>query len=262
MTGANLKTKLAARQPVYGTMLGAAHPPRWLWMLRQLELDFAVIDTEHAALGRAEVASLASAIALVGCVPFVRIPDRNPMSVAQAVDAGAHGIIVPYCETVDEVSACVRAARYHPVKGGRLTDAFRGRPLSAKTAAVLRRANRNAVVVIGIESEPAVEAIEALITAEAVDAVFVGTQDLSYSLGHPNELDHPVVVTAFERILRVCTRHGVAVAIWPLSVTQARRWIARGMRLVLHSSDYHAMVEGFRIEFEQLRRPRRRAKRS
>ena len=34
-----------------------------------------------------------------------------------ALDAGAHGVLVPYCETVEEVKEVIAAARWRPLKG-------------------------------------------------------------------------------------------------------------------------------------------------
>ncbi|MEO8548337.1 MAG: aldolase/citrate lyase family protein [Kofleriaceae bacterium] len=250
MNGAIMRASMRAGKPLYGTMLTALHPTRHLAMLHQLRLDFAVIDTEHAPLGRAEAAEMAARIALFGCVPIIRTADRTALSACQALDAGAHGVIVPYCESRQQVELLVRSVRHHPVKGARLDAHAR---IPKKTAAALAQAHRNTVIIIGIESEAALDALDDISSVEGIDGIFVGTQDLSYSLGFPNELDATVVVQAFTAILETCARRGLPAAIWPLSLSRAAAWSSRGMSLLLHSSDYRAAYEGLRNDFAVLR---------
>jgi 4-hydroxy-2-oxoheptanedioate aldolase len=261
MTGEMLKAALRRGRTVYGTMLTGELPVPWLGVVRELELDFAVIDLEHAFVSESDVAARLHVLALLGCVPFVRVPTPDPAAVARVIDGGAHGVLIPYCEHAAEVADCVRAARYRPLKGERLAEHVRGKPLPAKTARAIHELNRNVVVVVGVESGAAVERLDDLVTAEAVDAVFVGTQDLTFSLGHPNELEHPAVVSAFDHVIATCRRHGVAVGIWPMPTELARHWIARGARFVLHSGDYHALRHGLRSDFDQLRAERARRRR-
>lgn len=41
----------------------------------------------------------AGAISSVGCSPIIRVPAGEAWLIKRALDAGAHGIMVPMCET-------------------------------------------------------------------------------------------------------------------------------------------------------------------
>jgi 4-hydroxy-2-oxoheptanedioate aldolase len=83
----------------------------------QAGLDFIVVDTEHPPVDRHRVGELTAAFACVGVTPLVRIASRDPDDVHRTLDAGAHGILVPYCETRAQVQALVDAVRLRPIKG-------------------------------------------------------------------------------------------------------------------------------------------------
>ena len=55
-------------------------------------------------------------------------------------------------------------------------------------------------VVVQAETAEAVQNIEAIARVPGLDAVFVGPYDLSASLGHPGEVDHPEVRAAIGRV--------------------------------------------------------------
>jgi 2-keto-3-deoxy-L-rhamnonate aldolase RhmA len=54
---------------------------------------------------------------------IVRIPIPKSEWEAMALDAGTAGVLVPYCETVEEVQAVVAIVKWHPLKGEYLTRA-------------------------------------------------------------------------------------------------------------------------------------------
>ena len=103
MNGADLKTKIHNGEIIYGTMLSVLRNPRWIESITKLGLDYVIIDTEHSPFGRSEVADLLAILKLTNIVPIVRIPIPDSHYVTMAIDAGSHGVLAPYCETVDQV---------------------------------------------------------------------------------------------------------------------------------------------------------------
>ena len=96
---------------VYGFMLSAIGVTRWGPAIAGSTVDYAVIDWEHGSRDRKEVNELCQMLRQAGVAPVVRVPEPRTVWVAMALDAGAAGILVPYCEDVDEVRACVATAR-------------------------------------------------------------------------------------------------------------------------------------------------------
>ena len=109
-----------------------------------------------------------------------------------ALDAGAQGILAPYCETVDEVKEVVGAAKWRPLKGELVRKAVdAGEFPSAATKDYLAARNANNVCIIGIESVPAIENLENILKVRDIDAIFVGPNDLSITLGIPGPVRPP-----------------------------------------------------------------------
>ena len=148
MNGADLRRALHAGRQVVGTMTFLCHNPRWAQVYVDLDLDYVIIDTEQSPYGRSEVADFAAALAGVGIAPIVRVPEPDPHLTIMALDAGAHGVLVPYCETPEEVKHVVAAARLRPLKGAlheRARD--KGEFPSEATRRHLEERNRGVVVI-------------------------------------------------------------------------------------------------------------------
>jgi 4-hydroxy-2-oxoheptanedioate aldolase len=254
MTGKELKAVLQEGGRVYGTMVCLTRNPRWARVLGGLGFDYVIVDTEHSAFSRGEVADIAAMLQQVGIAPIVRVPTPDPHYVTMAMDAGAHGVLAPYCESVEQVRGVVGGAKWRPLKGALLDRAITtGKFPSEATEAYLNRRNTNSVVMIGIESVPAMEKLEAILEVPGIDAIFIGPNDLSISLGVPDQYDHPDFVAAVERILRTCDARRIPVAAHFSNPAPAAKWLEAGVRFVLHSSDGRALAEGYRGEFQMLR---------
>ncbi len=254
MNGEELKAKTRAGEVVYGTMLAAARNPRWATPVAGLGLDYVIIDSEHAPRGRSEIADLLAGLRSVDVVTIVRVPIPSSHYVTMALDAGAQGILAPYCETVAEVQEVVGAAKWRPLKGDLVRwvveeDEF---PSKASREYLLER-NRNSVCIVGIESVPAMEALEDIVAVEGVDAIFVGPNDLSISLGVPDQYDDPTYEAALRTIIATCQARNVPVLIHHQTPDLTQKWLREGARFVLHSTETRAVHVAFREEFGAIR---------
>src|SRR5437867_5734501 len=114
MTGKELKAVLEEGGRVYGTMVCLTRNPRWARVLGGLGFDYVIVDTEHSAFSRGEVADIAAMLQQAGVAPIVRVPTPDPHYVTMAMDAGAHGVLAPYCESVEQVRGVVGGAKWRP----------------------------------------------------------------------------------------------------------------------------------------------------
>ena len=254
MNGEQLKRKLDAGGIVYGTMISTARNPRWAQTIEGFGLDFAIVDTEHSPRGRADVADFLASFAFSGVVPMIRVPIPDSHYVTMAMDAGAQGVLAPYCETVEEVKEVVGAAKWRPLKGALLVKVVEsGEFPSEATKEYLLEKNRNSVCIIGIESVPAIDNLAEILKVGGIDGIFVGPNDLSITLGVPDEYDHPDYEAALRRIISTCQAADTPVMIHHQSVAMTHKWMEEGARFVLYSSDARTMHNGFAGEFGALR---------
>ena len=195
MNGAELKATLMSGGRVFGTMISIARNPKWIPILDGVGLDYVVIDTEHNYRSRGELGDFLIMMNTSGVVPIVRIPIPDSHYVTMALDAGAQGVLAPYCETVEQVRDVVAAAKWRPLKGEAVDRVVAtGEHVSDTTRAYLEDRNKNSIAIIGIESQAAVDNLDKMLEVPGIDGIFVGPNDMSISLGIPDQYD-PVSYT-------------------------------------------------------------------
>ena len=239
---------------VFGCMLSAMGTTRFRSALAGATLDFVVIDSEHGSRDRKEIQELCRMLRDVEIVPIVRVPVPKAEWVAMALDAGAAGVLVPYCETVEEVEACVATAKWHPLKGEYLRRAVREGVLpSEQSKAYLEARRAESIVIVGIESEPAVRNLEAMLEVGGIDGVFIGPNDMTTSLGAPDEVTHPRYLEVIRKVVATAEARGIAVMIHHQTLESSTAAIELGARFVMHSSDARLMQVAMQEQLAALR---------
>jgi 4-hydroxy-2-oxoheptanedioate aldolase len=240
MTGNEMRNKLHNGEHVYGTMI-ISESPRWPGIVSSAGLDFVFIDTEHIALDRQKVSWMCQLYAALGIVPVVRIPSPDPYIASMMYDGGAQGVIAPYVETPEQARQLVGAAKYRPLKGGRLTDALSGAtPLEPELKDYLDKRNENNIAIVNIESIPAIEALDDILAVEGLDAVLIGPHDLSCNLGIPEQYFDDKYISAVEEIIIKARKKGIGAGIhmvYPNSREYEIKWAKMAVNLVVHSID-------------------------
>ena len=254
MDGSELRRKAKRGELLYGTMWAYPNPEQ-VAQVSSRDLDFIVIDSEHTPNDRGTLRALAVRIAAAGIAPLVRVPNPDPDLVRQALDAGAHGVVVPYCEDPDVVRECLAAARYRPLKGAKLAAAIRdGGPADPATRAYLEEYNRHSFFVAMIESAPAVDRLAEILAVGGLDAVFIGPHDLTVSLDLAEQYEHPTVQAAITTIIQTCAARGIAAGTQWWNTDLVRRELALGGRFVLYSNDLNIMRLGYAEAMATIRR--------
>jgi 4-hydroxy-2-oxoheptanedioate aldolase len=219
-------------------------------------LDFVFIDSEHTPLDRMQQAWAVQTYAAFGIAPLLRIPEASASLAAQAMDAGAHGVVVPYVETVEQVERLVGAVRYRPFRGRMLEEAMEGnRLLSEETAEYLQLVNKDNLLVIMIESQTGLDNLESLLQVNGVDAVLIGPNDLSISLGIPDQITHPKFSNAVRHVIRLGRQYGVGVGVHFCSknIETEIEWIDWGCNLIMHLTDTLMIAHSMERDLQVLR---------
>ena len=196
--------------------------------------DAVILDAEHGAAGAPQVEHQLRAADAVGLPALVRVPAGNAAPILTALDSGAVGVVVPHVRDAAAAAAAVAAAHYPP-KGqrGLAVTTRAGRHGTAPLAEHLARAADETVVVVQIEDADAVALARAIVAVDGVDAVLIGATDLSISLGHPGDLEHPEVRDAIASITAACDGAGVTAATVVGTPSQAEAWLAAGGRVAV-----------------------------
>ncbi len=105
-----------------------------------------------------------------------------------------------------------------------------------------------------IESLRGIENLEAICAVPGVNAVFVGPNDLTTTMGIPNEYDHPDLVAALKRIIDTAEARHVAAGCWFGKREQMLRTIRQGARFNVYSNDGSLLREALEQSFGLLRK--------
>ncbi|MFD2856314.1 aldolase/citrate lyase family protein [Seohaeicola zhoushanensis] len=108
---ADFARRLRAREPLAGTFV-KSRDPAVVEILGHAGYDFAVLDAEHVAFGRADIAAMAVASRAARLPLVVRVPEAGGPWIATALDAGAAGVMVPQVGDTDTAARLVRAVRH------------------------------------------------------------------------------------------------------------------------------------------------------
>lgn len=254
MTPPQLRAALRSGERVYGTLI-VSDSPRWPAQVAQIGLDFVFIDTEHIAIDRKELSWMCQTYAALGLPPIVRIPSPDPYAATMVLDGGAAGIVAPYVETVEQVRALHGAVKLRPIKGAKLDAMLAGRARFEPALTEYQKAHSaENILVINVESRPAIDNLDALLAVDGVDAVLIGPHDLSSSLGAPEKYDAPEFEAAVRTIAHRARARGVGAGIhcW-MGVQREIAWGQAGFNCFIHSADIIAMKEKLTAEVRELR---------
>jgi 2-dehydro-3-deoxyglucarate aldolase len=228
------KARLRAGELLHGTLLTMA-ATEVADLLATAGFDWLFVDAEHGALDPRDVLLILQVVAgRTACL--VRVPALEEAWIKRVLDAGADGIIVPQISTAEQAERAVRFAHYPP-RGTRGLGTGRANRYGLGLAGHLDRAREQVTVVVQAETADAVRNIEAITRVADLDAVFVGPFDLSASLGHPGELDHPEVRSAIERVAEACRSAGVRSGIFGLGAAGLRSRPGEGFTLLAAGVD-------------------------
>jgi 2-keto-3-deoxy-L-rhamnonate aldolase RhmA len=210
------------------------------------------VDLEHGQMPLDLATQICVAALDAGITPFVRVPANEAAWIGGALDGGAVGIVVPHVDSAEDARRAVAAARYPPVGARSLSGllpqlGYRALPAGA----AMQQADALTFLMGIIETREAVDRVDAIAAVPGLDALQVGTTDLSVSLGVPGEIDHPKVQDAVSRTLEACRRHGKIAAVGGAYREDALRLYAGlGIRLMLVGNDLALMIGALRQRAE------------
>jgi len=254
MNAKELKAAIRAGKRVYGTLITSASPhlpPR----LRDVGLDFVFIDTEHLLIDDHDLSWMCHVYHALDLAPLVRIPEPDPYRATKVLDGGAGGVIAPYVESVEQVRALYGAVTLRPLKGRKLAGELDGTaPLGDDLKRYLRQRNEDKLLIINIESVPAVDRLDELLTAAELDAVLIGPHDLSVSMEIPEQYCHPEFDAMVRGIIDRARSRGIGVGIhfWE-DLEQEIQWARHGANLFLHSADVLLLTRALREDLAKAR---------
>jgi 4-hydroxy-2-oxoheptanedioate aldolase len=198
--------------------------------------DWVCLDMQHGLIGYDSMVSMLQALEATGTPSLVRVAWNSPEHIMKALDAGAHGVVVPMVDSVSDAQAAVGACRYPP-------DGYRSwgpvRAAFAHKGFDPAWANNDVVCVVMIETSGGVAAADQIVSVPGVDAVYIGPADLA--LAHGMQPTARVKDAGHERLIvaikAACDRAGIVAGIYCSGWETAAHWCDEGFRMLNIDSD-------------------------
>ena len=205
--------------------------------------DTLTIDLQHGVVDYQAMVTMLQAISTTATVPIVRVPWLEPGILMKTLDAGAYGVICPMVNTREDAQKLVAWTTYAP-RGTRSFGPVRA--LLYGGADYPSQADKTIVRFAMIETAQALDNLDAIMSVEGLDAIYIGPSDLSLALGCRPVFDNvdPPVEQAIAHILERATAHGLTAGIHNGVPEGALARVAMGFRFVTVSSDARLMAAG------------------
>ena len=205
--------------------------------------DSLTIDFQHGMVDYQAMVPMLQAMSTTATVPVVRVPWLEPGILMKTLDAGAYGVICPMVNTQEDAQKLVAYTHYAP-RGTRSFGPIRA--LLYSGADYPQHANDTIVTFAMIETAAALDNLDAILSVEGLDAIYIGPSDLSLALGCTPTFDDldPKAAEAVDHILARAKAHGVVAGIHNGTPESALKRIAKGFQFVTVSSDARLMAAG------------------
>lgn len=213
-------------------------------LVRGAGIDFVVIDLEHG------LHTLDTLVDMLRCVQggrtaaIVRVPSHDPTLVSRVLDRGADGVMIPRVDDRETACRMAAAARFPPQgTRGLALRALRASGYGAE-ADYRSRSDRDALVIVQLESRQAIDRAVSIGSAPGVDLAFIGPADLAADLGLEGLDNQDEFRGLVDSKIEELRKAGVTVGTVPYGGHDARTMARAGVQLLITGSDIGIMSAG------------------
>src|SRR5262245_57694182 len=205
--------------------------------------DWILLDSEHSPADLENLLGQLQAAAPYSSHPVVRVPWNDMVNMKRVLDVGAQTLLVPYVNTAEEARAAVAHTRYPPAGVRGVAGTTRATRFG-RVKDYAKRAHEEICVLVQVETQGALDNIEAICAVEGVDGVFIGPADLHASMGYTGEIANPKVKPLIDDALKRIRKAGKAPGILTPNEADAKHWLGCGGLFVAVGADVGILARG------------------
>lgn len=215
--------------------------------------DSLTIDMQHGLIDYHDALSMLQAISTTDVVPMVRAPWLDQGFIMKMLDAGAYGIICPMISTKEQAQRFAEACRYSP-RGNRSFGPIRASLYGGPGYA--DRADDLVISLAMIETLEAVENLDAILSVEELNGVYIGPSDLSITHGFKPGFDReePMMLDVITTVFAKAASAGKYCGIHCATASYAHRMIEKGAHFVTVGSDMRFMASAAKNAVEEFKK--------
>jgi len=202
----NIRKTLQKGKPTIGSWMQLPCP-NVAEIMGNAGYDWVAVDLEHGPFSRQTLSNIFRSLEIGGTFPFARIAKASSNNIKQALDNGAHGLILPMIETREQLNQAISCALYPP-SGSRGIGYCRAN-LFGKHFNEYKEKSKETIIVAQIEHIRAVENLQGILSVKGLDAIMVGPYDLSGSMDITGNFEHPDFINVMEEISKKAKQYSI-----------------------------------------------------
>lgn len=237
-----VKARLRQGHPVAGVVI-SVNSVEVAAQVATMGFDFLWLEMEHTPLTLETVRNIVLATRGLPAVPLARPPVNELWMAKRVLDAGVLGVLFPFTRTPDLARQAVAACRYPP-GGLRGSGADLAQFSWPAPQGYYDFADDNVLVVAVVEDTSAVAHIDEIAATPGIEVLFIGTSDLSFSLGLRGRQDEPQLEEAIARIAAAGRKHGKFLGRPATTPEEIQRFQDQGFQFLMTATDIQLMARG------------------
>lgn len=178
--------------------------------------DWLLVDAEHAPNDLRSIVAQLQVIAARDSHAVVRPPIGEPWVIKQLLDAGAQSLLIPMVESADQARSLVDAVTYPPHGMRGVGSALARASDFAAIGDYLTTARSEICLLVQVENQKGMEALDDILTVDGIDGVFIGPSDLAADMGFIGQANAPEVKAAVLAAITKIIASGKAAGILTL----------------------------------------------
>ncbi len=224
----------------------AAHAAR-------MGFDFLWIEMEHSPITLDTLRNMVLATRGLPALPFARVPVNEIWTAKRVLDAGVFGVMFPFTSTPELARQAAAACRYPPA-GRRGSGAGLAMFAWPEVTSYHDCADENVLVTAIIEEARAVANIDEIEIAATpgIDVLFIGTSDLSFSLGLRGNQKDPRLQEAIAKVVEAGKKHGKFLGRPAGTAEKIAEYREQGFQLFQAATEIGLMSQGAKTLFQSL----------
>ncbi len=201
-----VRVRLEAGEPVFAVTLSTNNLDAAA-LAATLGFHFLWVEMEHSPITLETLRAIVLATRGLPAAVFARVPVIEYWTAKRVLDQGVTGVMFPFTSTPELAQRAAHACKYPP-RGRRGSGAGLASASWPEPGNYYDSADANIMTIAVIEEARALDLIDEIAATPDIDVLFIGTSDLSFSLGLRGRQNEPLLDDAIARIADAAKRHG------------------------------------------------------
>ena len=212
-------------------------------------VDFLLFDGEHGIFNSENLIEYLQVARLKNTPALVRVADTVYHLISRVLYLGADGIMIPRCETLEQVEVAVDSMNFPPK--GKLGCGGHGQYRQNEDFFNFKR-----YLFLQIESPLGIENLPEILKkyGEYISAVIIGPYDLSVMLNKPFDFENERFLQSVQKIFDICKENNISSGIFCDDDIKAKRYYEMGANVLWTSTDTNMFIRGFNETYNALKK--------